>query len=129
MAEIILAFQDRFAPLVMDGRKQQSIRQRKPGKAAPELGDVVWAVSDKVTSSLGKWPVIELLGIEIYLPRGSVRINDTYVLDAPALETLAQQDGFTCWADMLQWFRTQYAGQDVFDGIVIGWRFQERLTS
>ena len=129
MAEIILAFQDRFAPLVMDGRKQQTIRQSKPGKAAPAPGDVVWALGSNASQSLGKWPVVEVLQVEIALPSGSMRLGGRYELDDAGREAMAHEDGFTCWADMLQWFREQYAGLAVYDGYLIGWRFEERCAA
>lgn len=109
------AFQDRFAPLVADGRKRQTIRQRKIGKPAPELGDVIWCLGSSMRQDLGKWT------ITIDLVSGRVVLRDTYHLVGGDLENFAQLDGFTCAADMLQWFRAQYAGLQVFEGDVIGW--------
>lgn len=114
-------FQDRFVPLVADGRKRQTIRQRKIGKPAPELGDVIWCVGANMSQSLGKWAITEVLPITIDLVKGQVVLRDTYRLAGADLEHFAQLDGFTCAADMLQWFREQYAGLQVFEGDVIGW--------
>ena len=119
------SFQARFAPLVADGRKRQTIRQRKIGKPAPELGDTIWCVGENMSQTLGKWPITEVLPITIHLHGGRVVLNDIYPVEGDDLERFAQQDGFTCAADMLQWFREQYAGLELFEGDVIGWHAME----
>lgn len=137
MTEINAFFQPRFVPLLKDGRKQQTIRQRCRFKVAPNVGDrIVCAAAKDVEGrnvipgpSVGTWPVTEVLAVEFDLVYGGICLGDRVFMSGEDLERLAQQDGFTCFEDMLQWFRGHYRDLQHFEGWLIGWVFEERIAA
>lgn len=116
----VIMFQPRFAPMVADGSKQQTVRP--PRKRPIKVGDKV---------SLRKWAARPYGSPQIVLREsvcaGTAPImiaQDGIVLDGVAilgqdLDRFAVADGFRDWNDLLAWFSDTHALP--LHGILIRW--------
>jgi hypothetical protein len=121
----IVRYEPRFGPLLSDGRKQQTVRQRKPGVHV-QLGDIFAnAIEHSLTrlEPVGEVEIIRILPIQIDLKRMSIQLGKDRLTWSDDRERFARDDGFTCLADMAQWFKSKYPCLQVFDGFLYEWEF------
>ena len=130
MSRFVVMFQNRFVPRVISGEKHHAIRGLRKGdrqiKAGDELSlrywsglpyrskqvlmhDVVCCKSSEIILTDG-----DDVEADVGLPQGNVMIHDNsdphvniegVRLDDEQAETLAHQDGFGSFAEMLDWHR------------------------
>lgn len=130
----VRTFQPRFARLVKDGAKKQTIR-RVP-KRMPRPGDILdareWTGSPyrSPQRKLGEFSITDVCpchlaeyGICMKPPNGSM----LQVLSVPIMtfewvdaDRFAKDDGFVNWEEMRDWFGETHGFP--FEGIVIYWR-------
>lgn len=118
-------FQQRFAELVVSGKKRQTIRALRKDRN-PVPGDIAHCFQGLRTSKtikLGAWPITRSESIRIYLDTQQV-ILGCKVLNPFQLHQLACYDGFKDFDEMLSWFRGQY-GCDI-EGRLIVWDFDSK---
>ncbi len=118
-------FKPRFAVLVMDGKKTQTIRPPRADGKTPALNDLAdlrtWLGkpyrSKQSKLSLGRiWRVRKIqigeLGVRIW--------NGKRASSEKHLDSFARLDGFRDWPDMLAFFKETH-GEKVFIGNLIEW--------
>lgn len=124
MARFLFNFTRDFAPLVESGAKRQTIRlERKDGRR-PAPGFLACCYQGLRTSNsrlLIERPVVRVVDVEMIFLTGSIYINGRCLNKQERLQ-LAVDDGFTCVADLLAWFKSQY-GPDVFRGFLTEWEY------
>lgn len=117
----VIMFKPRFAPLVADSTKVQTIRP--PRKKSVRPGHIL---------SLRKWSGLPYRSPQVILcpPRVCLAVEPVRVardrivvssrtLDCEAAETFAAADGFVNFAEMVEWFDNEHGLP--FDGILIRW--------
>lgn len=127
---MLLGFQPRFAPYIVDGSKQHTIRaHRKRGVRIGETCHCYVGLRQPNAKLLGRWPCVKLDRIQIYGGWevlsgkffGDVYVNDS-LLDEPERQCLAYSDGFRgidSFGEMMEFWR----GRLPFEGLVIHWRW------
>jgi hypothetical protein len=119
-----LMFKERFADLVANGQKRQTIRP--PRKRPISVGDKL---------SLRKWSGAAYRTPQVKLREATcervstIKIDGsfhefTFIVDGKRLNQeqwskLARADGFACTTDMLDWFRDTHGLP--FEGVMIQW--------
>jgi hypothetical protein len=99
-------FSERFAGLVAQGVKRQTIRGKR--KNRPRVGQVAYCFAGMRTRKcrrLGAWPIVAVRDVGILECGGLV---DGLALGYGGLEALARADGFVSWKEMQNWFRGMY---------------------
>jgi hypothetical protein len=123
-------FKDRFAPLVRDGRKRQTVRPTpKRAKDMPEPGDLF--IAERWTGKPYRSKVEEIMRGEIMgvatcevnfvtgrRPRPLLTINGR-TLTRGAADGFAMADGFESALELVQWFQNEHGLP--FQGIAIFW--------
>lgn len=115
-------FQQRFAPPIAAGTKFQTIRAKR--KARPRVGQRAHCFTGMRTSRcrrLGVFPIICVADVRIC--EAGVCINGG-ALSADKLDRFAQDDGFSGWPDMLDFFRAAHGLP--FHGDLIIWDRADR---
>lgn len=114
-------FKERFAPFILDGRKQHTIRATR--KVRDKVGNIAHCYTGLRTKSvrfLGKWPIVKIEPIEISGLDVSPRIFVADVeLSPDERERLARLDGFRDFAEMGAFWK----GRLPFKGEIIHWQF------
>jgi hypothetical protein len=113
-------FQQRFANLVEDGRKKQTIRALRKDRRTPKVGQLFVGYTGMrtkvcrqlLTSSIMKVQRFGIVAGEFYV--------DTQLLTTEAAHALAIADGFSSANEMLGWFIDQHGR--TFNGHIIHWR-------
>lgn len=132
---MLLGFQRRFEPYVLDGSKTHSIRalRKRPFKVGDRI-DCYGDVRQKTMHLLGRFTCVDVQRIFIY-SGGSITI-DGVDLSADEIEALAWRDGFrpsagssvTAAALMLRFWRSRLqAGRWV--GQIIHWRYDRKAVA
>lgn len=127
MELVHLKFEPRFGPLIQDGRKQHSIRRYDTGERTPDIGDLaVCSIQSNrhQVQWIGNYFLDEVLPVQIDLQRMAINVAG-YPLPNDQREYFAVSDGFTCLADMQQWFRNKYPDLQIYEGVILGWNFQK----
>ena len=109
-----LNFNSRFAPLVANGSKTQTVRKAR--KRPIRAGDTVHLFQVQRTKKclrLGEGRVSAVFPVSI--ATGLVVDGDPVFLP----NIFARNDGFSCFADMREWFKVRYGLP--FNGVVICW--------
>ncbi len=141
---MLLGFKARFVPMILDGSKRHTIRAKR--KIAPRVGETCHlytglrqrgpiiqklasgqVVRQKMTRLLGRWPCVKVQEIEIIeradlqaLYKGSSLAwvwIDGIGLSEDEREALAVSDGFTSFAEMMEFWE----GRLPFVGDIIHW--------
>ncbi len=108
---IVLMFQDQFIPKILDGSKHTTIRKiRKRGN--PKPGDILslrqWTGKPyRSKQEVIKEVVCEAVDI-IYIYENGVSTDSGIYgkfINRENEKLVARKDGFSSWADMLNWFR------------------------
>lgn len=113
-------FQQRFAELVRDGRKCQTIRACRKDGRVPKIGAPFIAYTGMRTKHcriLRAAMITEVLPIEI--STAGITLNGR-LLEMPAAHRLAVLDGFSSANEMIGWFIAMH-GRSTFVGHVIRW--------
>jgi hypothetical protein len=125
--EFVVRYEPRFGPLLLDGRKRQTIRRAfKHGDRSPDIGDVfVHTVEHSPTKLelIGRSALTTILPITFDVRRGSIQIGRDRLTWSDDRNRFAVDDGFTCPADMQQWFSTKYPNLQVFEGVLYEWEY------
>ena len=116
-----LEFEPRFAPLIVDGRKRQTIRTFLGTGVIPTPGDHLQALEAPNFKPLGYFVIDEVLQCEINLGNMNIFLAG-YPLPSDELEKFAIADGFTCLADMKQWFNQRYPDLMTYEGYLVSWQ-------
>ena len=115
---MLLGFKRRFAPHIEAGRKTHTIRGKR--KRPPRVGEICHCYVDprqRTMRLLGRWPCIKVEHIEISADH-EVEINGVR-LSVRQRESLARRDGFTSFAEMMQFWK----GRLPFTGDIIHWEW------
>ena len=127
MSRWIYCFQPRFAELVANGAKTQTIRANRKDGRFPVAGDVLslraWSgkpYRSKQRQLRPECPCVassEILIISV----GVVETKSPWVrvLDNDQLDVFAKADGFADFAEMVAWFDETHGLP--FSGVLIGW--------
>ena len=92
-------FQERFAPKVESGEKQQTIRAKR--KNPPKIGQIAYCkvgLRTKNCRHLGQWWIKAVYDIVIH--RGVLILDGREISGNPSLDYMdafAVMDGFDCW--------------------------------
>ena len=120
----LYAFQERFAPMVQDGRKRQTIRARR--KNRPKVGQMAFCyrgLRTQKAKKLGSWVIISVQ--EVSITRDSLWIGRFHLaLDLVPKKWMgefARMDGFTDWPQMIQYFEPKGFP---FEGDLIMWHWE-----
>lgn len=120
-----LMFKDRFAELVIDGRKRQTIRptRKRPIKVGDKLSLRKWS------GAAYRTPQVKLLDVTCHavvtIRIDTERYDDAVMIVDGRRISLSEQimvamnDGFSCLNDMRQWFRETHGLP--FEGVMIQW--------
>lgn len=126
----IRMFKPRFAPMVVDGRKRQTVRPRPTKRRyIPRVGDTIrmcrWAGkayrSKQIVLSHGTITEVASVGIGL---RGSIAIAGR-PLNIVQRAAFAQADGFLNHAEMIGWFREEHGLP--FRGVLIKWELNHAV--
>ncbi len=103
-----LNFQERFAELVENGEKRQTIRRVRKRPIKP--GDMLYLYTGMRTKRcrklrLARCEKVESIRIEKY---GGAIISDEGWIEPAFLQAFAEEDGFDSWEEMRDWFDKQY---------------------
>ncbi len=112
-------FQARFAPLVEDGRKQQTIRADRKDGRVPQVDDYAHCYTGMRTAQcrkLGMWLTVRVS--RIVIQREGILL-DGAAIHCTDLDAFAQSDGFADWEGMLDWFDSQHGLP--FAGDLVQW--------
>jgi hypothetical protein len=143
---MLLGFQERFAPFVLDGSKTHTIRaERKVEMKAGEMCHCYVNPRRKDMKLLGRWPCVRVEYIEIY-ERGDgtfgVVISSDYrngyarnwhELGSCEKDLLAWKDGFRharkattrgCFKLMMDYWKPKNGRPLDFRGVIVHWRFE-----
>lgn len=124
---MILGFKPRFVAAIEAGEKRHTIRgDRKIQPRPGELCHCYTGLRQKGARLLGRWPCVRVEKIEIAGAWeshsgdffGAVTIEGN-TLDTDELEQLARRDGFSSFAEMIEFWR----GRLPFSGNLIHWDF------
>ena len=125
---MLLGFQKRFEPYVMDGSKTHTIRAtRKRGVRVGEICHCYGDTRQKTMHLLGRWPCVKVEYIEIHPPgcagwTSSKVFIEGQILSMDECEALAWRDGFRnegFWEMMHFW-----CGRLPFRGQIIHWDYR-----
>jgi hypothetical protein len=118
-------FKPRFAPLVRDGRKRQTIRPTPKG-TWPQVGDEFrgeeWSgkpYRSKV-NILCHGTVTAAVACEVCVDGIALSESDYNLLGSPSHEQIAAADGFSSFEELKQWFLDEH-GALPFTGVLIRW--------
>jgi len=118
-------FQKRFAEKVESGEKKQTIRARRKDGRNPRVGQTAYLYFGMRTKSCRKLGEDIITSVEpITIERnGPAFVNVTTYrgyLGYFEKEVLANEDGFSTFTEMLEWFETTHSLP--FYGFLIKWR-------
>lgn len=121
----LLSYEARFAEMVADGRKRQTIRAYRKDGRDPKPGDMLhhytgpYRPGERV--KIGASVCTRVLPFEIEVPKehGVYWLLDGVVMIEDEIGEFAVDDGFTDPADMLRWMQAN--GGIAFNGLAIYW--------
>jgi hypothetical protein len=125
-------FQTRFAPLVMSGKKQNTIRGREA-----KIGSLAYlftGMRTKKCQRLGRGEIVSCTPISLGYRNngiGRIKLRSRQINMHDALQ-LAYADGFATLSEMIDWFAITYmqneatgdGGFDVYHGFLITWKLE-----
>lgn len=122
---VAINFNARFAPLVENGTKRQTIRAKARCKAGDRLQLFTGQRTKDCRKLVANDPVCDLVMYVALRPDGVTLGNvDEFPRDR---DDFARADGFVDYADMLDWFEETY-GTRYFVGTIIRWRPSEEAA-
>lgn len=116
------SFNKRFVDLVADGLKTQTIRANRKDGRRPVPGDFIHCyhgLRTKWSMLLTKGEITKVMDISIEPARGLVFV-DNVLLAPKRFEGFATADGFSSYADMMDWWRRTHSSER-FNGYMIQW--------
>ena len=125
---MLLGFQKRFEPYILDGSKTHTIRaMRKRGVRVGEICHCYGGTRQKTMHLLGRWPCVKVEDIEIYTDaiilseyRDGILVH-WHRLSQDEREALARRDGFPGgFREMLKF----WDGRLPFLGQIIHWDYR-----
>lgn len=119
-----LNFKARFADLVLQNKKCQTIRAKRKDGRDPKPGDKLFLYSDLRTKNAKKLRIVTCRSVDsIHMSGGMVAMESVDIggkgLSHHELDWLAQADGFKDWEDMRHWFFKEHGAP--FHGLLIKW--------
>ena len=114
-----LNFQARFAPLVVSGKKRQTIRAYRKDGRDPKPGDMLYLYTGQRTrrcSFLGSYICAERH--VICFDREELQIDNRECGSSEA-QCIAEADGFRDWHTFVDWFDRVHGLP--FEGLLIRW--------
>lgn len=122
-ARFVRIFKPRFAPLVANGKKLQTVRPIPARR--PQVGDILDARAweelpyRSKQRKLGEWPISAVGEVSIFRDiDGMVRVEVDGI--NYSTENFARWDGFINADDMSQWFEQNHGLP--FNGILLTWK-------
>lgn len=117
-------FKRRFAPLVRDGVKRQTIRVRRRDGRDAKPGRMLQLYVGLRTK--GRELLLEAVCRDVKTVRIDRRFAHDIELDDRPLtrvdaEAFARADGFSCFDELLEWFTIEQGRELPFFGLVIYW--------
>jgi hypothetical protein len=126
----LYGFKARFAPFILDGRKQHTIRKIRADGRLPRVGEICHCyvgLRQPGARLLGRWPCTKIESIYI-LDYEPARVwVDGNVLSGDELERLARADGFADWEEMVCFWQQEHTLP--FHGHIIHWKFSKAGTN
>jgi hypothetical protein len=122
----VILFQDRFAPLVLDGTKPHTIRRQANCQPGDLLSLRLWTGKPRRKGSkqevLREETCVAVLPVSIgHGPHGyGLRVDGVELIAVEARGKLARNDGFSCATQMRDWFKSTHGLP--FEGFLIAWR-------
>jgi hypothetical protein len=118
----LLGFKQRFADLVKNGTKRQTIRNDRKYPIQPgETLYLYWGLRTKLATKLGQHPCLEVHKININA-KGVKIGNEKRLTTLVALNRFAFLDGFKDWEEMQRWWKLTHGPKCFpFNGILIKW--------
>jgi hypothetical protein len=118
-----LNYQKQFAPKVEDGSKRQTIRAKR--KRPFKRGDVLYHYTGMRTKGCRKLGESRCaMVIDITITKRGIKLEDH--VSGPPQEEIAQNDGFTDFNAMRDWFGKTHGLP--FHGQLIRWKSIEKTT-
>lgn len=122
-----LNFQERFAPLILSGKKRQTIRAFRKRPIKP--GDTLILYIGMRTKQCRHLDNVKCREVQAFriadwgfsrFEEGATFSDDhIYTLEPKVLNRFARKDGFKDWPEMREWFRKQHGLP--FTGVLIRW--------
>ncbi len=113
----VILFQDRFAPMVADGRKRQTIRKKARCKEGNWLSLRRW-LGKPYRSKQAELIRARCTAVRpVWITENAVYVNEPGWRVNPY--TFAMSDGFLSWPDMRDWFQKTHVLP--FEGELIEW--------
>lgn len=122
---VAYSFKARFAPLIIDGSKSQTIRadRRRHARQGEEL-QLYTAMRTKHCRLIGRARCLRVTGIRLDLAGGRVSFEDGWepdIFTVTGLDVFAVRDGFADWADLCAFWRAEHEALTAFSGVMIQW--------
>jgi hypothetical protein len=118
---VAYSFQKRFAPKILGGTKQQTIRlvgRRRHARPGEEI-QCYTGLRTKHARLIRRVTCTDVLPIHIwFVGRSRIKVGDDLVYD---LDSFAIGDGFDHWDDMWEFWREHHDKPSEFSGLIIKW--------
>ena len=123
---VAYSFKKQFGPPILAGTKAQTIRAERAGRsrhARPgEMVQLYTGMRTRQCRKLGEARCLKVLPINIDIPSDVIRAGTIWNRMPCDLDAFARQDGFSDWAEMRLFWRTEHPGIDLFVGVFIRWQ-------
>lgn len=117
----LLGFKKKFAPLVENGAKHQTIRAKRRSGRNPQVGDRLYLYTGLRTKQARKLGEVICKSVEeITIDYLGINVAGEW-LSISERDAIAQADGFTCFQDMKEFFDKEHGLKDGFSGLLIKW--------
>lgn len=114
---VALSFQKQFAPPILAGTKQHTIRgERKRPILQGQALELYTGMRTKHCWMIGTAACIGTVPVSLYFTRNTVVVGGAIYRGRKTLDDFARSDGFADWLEMCQFWEVP-----VFDGHLIRW--------
>lgn len=123
--KFLFNFKRQFVADVESGKKRQTVRATRKDGRVPKVGDIACCYTGLRTRGsrlIRESEIIEVLRVRIHHRDPSCPlVIDGWKIDLFKRIEFAQDDGFSCWESMAEWFRQNHPN-DPFEGFCVRWK-------